>query len=57
MIRGIVITNGIRERRYYIECENSHLMVIRMSEDDRYYNVQDCEEAMRQTADSIRPAK
>ena len=56
MIRGIVLTNGIRERRYYVEYSTG-LMLIRMSEDDRYYSIQDCEEAMRQTADSIRPVK
>ena len=53
MIRGIVTVNGLRERRYYVE-SGGRLTVIRMSEDDRFYNPKDCEEAMQETADGIR---
>ena len=56
MIRGFTETDGIRERRYYIEC-SAGLMVMRMSEKQPYYNVNDCEEAMLRTAESVRRVK
>ncbi len=56
MIRGFTETDGIRERRYYIDFGGG-LMVMRMSEMEPFYNVDDCEEAMLRTAESIRRVK
>lgn len=44
---------GYPERRYYVECDKA-VFLLCMTEDDRYYDPADCEEAMKQTADSIR---
>ena len=51
MVRGTADYSGWPERRYYIESPRG-IMVLRMSEDDRYYDPGDCEEAMLQMADS-----
>ncbi|MCR4886013.1 MAG: hypothetical protein K5919_03775 [Clostridiales bacterium] len=47
--------SGYPERRYYVESETT-VFLLCMSEDSRYYRPADCEEALLQTADSIRPA-
>ena len=41
------------ERRYYVECGKA-VFLLCMIEDSRYYDPADCEEAMKQTVDSIR---
>ena len=51
MVRGMAEYSGRPERRYYIESPRG-IMVLRMSEDDRYYDTGDCEEAILQMADS-----
>ena len=53
MVRGMVEYSGRPERRYYIESP-SGIMVLRMAEDERFYDTGDCEEAMLQMADSVR---
>ncbi len=47
--------SGYPERRYYVESETT-VFLLCMNEDSRYYRPADCEEALRQTADGIRPA-
>ena len=42
-----------KERRYYIESDDG-VFLLCMIEDPRYYDPEDCEEAMQQTADAIR---
>ena len=46
-------SDGTRERRYYVENENT-VFLFCMVEDERYYDIRDCEEVMRQTADALR---
>ena len=54
MARGISLDeSGIPERRYYVETDDA-MFLLCMSEDSRYYDPADCEETMKQTADSIR---
>lgn len=54
MVRGFCMDTSVYpERRYYVEC-SSHMFLLSMIEDSRYYDTQDCEEAMQQTADAIR---
>ena len=48
--------SGRPERRYYVESQSS-VFLLCMQEDGRYYDAQDCEEAILQAADSIRPAR
>ena len=55
MLRCYTVYSGHPERRYYIESSRG-LILMRMSEDERYYTLEDCEETMLQTADSVRPA-
>lgn len=55
MVRGYADYAGHTERRYYIESAGSVLLMC-MIEDERYYSREDCEAAMRETADSVRPA-
>ena len=45
--------SGYPERRYYVESDGA-VFLISMIEDSRYYDPADCEDAMQQTADSIR---
>ena len=54
MARGFADYSGSPERRYYIESAGTVLLMC-MQEDERYYSRADCEEAMLQTADSVRP--
>lgn len=54
MIRGFADYSGRPERRYYIESKGTILLMC-MLEDERFYSCDDCEEAMLQTANSIRP--
>ena len=54
MVRGYSIEfSDCPERRYYVETDGA-VFLLCMIEDDRYYDPADCEEAMKQTADSIR---
>ena len=46
-------SDGARERRYYVENENT-VFLFCMVEDERYYDLRDCEEMMRKTADALR---
>ena len=53
MVRGFAVNSaGYQERRYYVE-NDSRVFMLCMIEDSRYYDTQDCEEAMQQTADGI----
>ena len=45
--------SGYPERRYYVESDGA-VFLLRMIEDSRYYDPEDCEEAMQQTADGIK---
>ena len=45
--------SGYPERRYYVESDGA-VFLLRMIEDREHYSYEDCEEAMQQTADSIR---
>ena len=56
MVRGFTNISGKTERRYYVEC-GGPVFLLSMIEDERYYSAADCEEAMRETADNIRPKK
>ena len=42
-----------RERRYYVESDDG-VFLLSMIEDPRYFNEEDCEEVMQQTADTLR---
>lgn len=53
MLRGFVDYADVPERRYYIESPGG-LLVMRMTEDERYYHTADCEQVLLETADSIR---
>jgi len=54
MARGFCTEfSGYPERRYYVETDGA-VFLLCMIEDSRYYDPADCEEAMKQTADSIR---
>lgn len=54
MLRGVTMEkDSSRERRYYVEGDHTVFM-LSMLEDERYYNLTDCEEAMQQVADKIR---
>ena len=54
MARGFCTEfSGYPERRYYVETDGA-VFLLCMIEDSRYYFPADCEEAMKQTADSIR---
>ena len=54
MARGFSTKQGgYPERRYYVECDQN-VFLLCMIEDSRYYDPEDCEEAMRQTADGIK---
>ncbi len=55
MVRGFTEYSEAPERRYYIEGKDG-LLVLRMIENEQYYNRDDCEKAMLQTAESVRPA-
>ena len=46
-------TSGAPQRRYYVETDGS-MLLLSMIEDSRYYNVKDCEAAMKEAADNIR---
>ena len=53
MVRGFSTEfSGYPERRYYVESAEG-VFLLCMIEDSRYYNPEDCEEAMQQVADSI----
>ena len=53
MVRGFSeSSSGDSERRYYVECDSA-MFLLSMIEDSRYYDLQDCENAMQQTADNI----
>ncbi len=56
MARGFADYSGSPERRYYIETEGPVLLMC-MLEDERFYSRDDCEKALLQTAESVRPAK
>ena len=56
MARGFADYSGSPERRYYIESAGSVLLMC-MLEDERFYSRDDCEAAMLQTAESVRPVK
>ena len=56
LARGFADYSGSPERRYYIETEGPVLLMC-MLEDERFYSRDDCEAAMLQTAESVRPAK
>ena len=45
--------SGYPERRYYVETDGA-VFLLCMIEDTRYYNPEDCEEAMLQTVDGMR---
>lgn len=54
MARGFSTeTSEYPERRYYVECDSS-MFLLCMIEDSRYYDPEDCERVMLQTADSVR---
>ena len=54
MARGFCTDrSGSPERRYYVETDGA-VFLLCMIEDSRYYDPADCEEAMKQAADSIR---
>ena len=53
MVRGFVEYAGKRERRYYIEGPD-HMTLMCMIENEKYYSISDCEDALLQTANSIR---
>lgn len=54
MVRGFCSDfSGYPERRYYVETDGA-VFLLCMIEDSRYYDPADCEEAMKQTADSVR---
>lgn len=55
MVRGFAEYSGVRERRYYIESKGGMVLMC-MNENERYYDRDDCEEALHQTADSVCPA-
>lgn len=55
MVRGFVDYSGAPERRYYIESAGAVLLMC-VSENEQYYSPEDCEEAILQLADSVRPA-
>ena len=55
MVRGFVDYSGAPERRYYIESAGAVLLMC-VSENEQYYSPEDCEEAILQVADSVRPA-
>ena len=44
--------SGYPERRYYVESDNG-VFLLSMIEDRRYYDPEDCENAMQQTADAL----
>ena len=46
--------SGYPERRYYVESASS-VFLLCISEDSRYYSPRDCEEAILEAADSIKP--
>lgn len=56
MVRGMTDISGSPERRYYID-STKDIMVLRMIENDRYYDTAACEAAMQQTADSMKPVR
>ena len=53
MVRGFSTEfSGYPERRYYVESSEG-VFLLCMIEDSRYYNPEDCEEAMQKVVDSI----
>ncbi len=54
MVRGFVDYTGTRERRYYVESKGTMVLMC-MSENEQFYDKADCEEALLQTANSVRP--
>ena len=52
MVRGFTDYSGAPERRYYIESEDA-LLLMCMIEDERFYDFEDCEEAMLETAQRV----
>ena len=56
MVRGFAEYAEGLERRYYIESREA-VVLLCMKEDERYYSKKDCEEALLQVADSVRPVK
>ena len=56
MVRGFADYSGSPERRYYIESSGTVLLMC-MLEDPRYYDPDDCEAVMLQTAERVCPAK
>lgn len=56
MARGYIYYSGIPERRYYIE-SSKFVVLMCMREDERYCSRDDCEAALLQVAESVRPAK
>ena len=53
MVRGYTRYGDSVERRYYIEGPE-HLTLMCMVVNDQYYNPDDCEQVLQQTADSVR---
>ena len=53
MVRGYTRYGDTVERRYYIEGPE-HLTLMCMTVNDQFYNTEDCERVLLQTADSIR---
>ena len=56
MARGFVNYASTPERRYYVESKEAVLLMC-VSENELFYSPKDCEEAILQLADSVRPAK
>ena len=56
MARGYADYSGTQELRYYVENAGS-VFLICMNMDSRFYNPDDCEAAMLETAESIRPKR
>ncbi len=54
MVRGFVDYSGAPERRYYVESKGAVLLMC-VSENELYYSPEDCEKAILQLADSVRP--
>ena len=55
MVRGFADYSSARERRYYIESKGSVVLMC-MLENEQFYDREACEEVLRRTADSVRPA-
>ena len=54
MARGYAEYSGNLERRYYIESQNT-VMLMCMIEDERFYDKEDCEAVLLEVADAVCP--